>query len=320
MRARPLSPDAPLVPLWVLALAVAAHLGLKGVFFSVPFAVGVVFPIEMATGWAVTGATLAGLISWVVLVVAVIGVAGRLRPSHLGLSASGLAETGPVLLAVWLAVQVAGLALSPGGAGPAVPPDASVALGRGLQAVFGSGLIEEVFYRGFLLTQIYAHLKGRIDVERALVAAVVSTSVYFGVSHVPAGVAMGLSGPDVAGYVVHCALVGTLFAGLFLRSGNLYLAVGAHALLNEPVPLSAPAVDPALLTLIALCLVVLAWPVLARQFPRHLSVGHLDGRPALYDAPTGGRGRDGAARDRAVDPGPRGPREPHGAAWDSQAA
>ena len=301
MRVRPLSSDAPLVPLWVLALAGATHVALKGVFFSIPFSVGVAFPIEMATGWALTGTTLAGLISWVVLVTLVMGAAGRLRPAHLGLSASGLAESAPVLLAVWAAVQVTALALSPALPAPALPDDVSITLGRALQAVFGSGLIEEVFYRGFFMTQVYAHLRKRLDFDRALAVAVGSTSVYFGASHVPAGLAMGLSGPEVAGYVLECALVGALFAGLFLRSGTLYLAVGAHALLNEPVPLADPAVDPALLTLVALCLVVLAWPLLARRFSSYIAVGHLDGQPALWTPAAGGARRDGAPQDRALD-------------------
>ena len=283
MRARSISHGVPTVPLWVLALAVTAHTALKGLYFSAPFKLGVAFPIEWATRWTLTGVTLAGAISWVVLVTLVMGVAGKLRLSHLGLSVRGLGDAVPVLLAVWLVVQAVNAALS--SVAPAVtdppPTETTVAVGRGLQAVFGSGLIEEVFYRGFLMTQAYAHLRGWVGRERALVAAVALSSLYFGVSHIPAGLAMGLSAPMVSGYVLECALVGSLFAGLYLRTGNLYIAAGAHAVLNEPAPLVSSAVDPALVTLVVLCLAVIAWPALAGRFSGPLTVGHLDGRPAL---------------------------------------
>ena len=283
MRSLPISPGAAATPAWILPLAVAAHLALKGVYFSVPFQVGVAFPIEWTTRWALTGTTLAGAISWVVLVTVVMGALGRIRPSDLGLSVRGLRDAALILFAVWAVVQILNTAVSAIAppAAPAAPLAATVAVGRALQATLGSGLIEEVFYRGFLMTQVYALLRGRIGRERALVAAVASTSVYFGLSHIPAGLAMGLSAPEVAGYVLHCALVGSLFAGLYLRTGNLYVAVGAHALLNEPAPLVGSPVDTALVTLVVLCLVVLAWPLLARRFSGPLTVGHLDGLPAL---------------------------------------
>jgi len=282
VRARPIGPSrTPSV--WLFAAALGAHLALKGLFFSAPF-LDAVFPVEWATGWAVTAATISGAISWAVLVWLLMGVVGRIRPRDLGLSRGDLVDALPVLLWVWILVQATQVLIGSATgtlslSGPA--EDASVALGRAVQAVFGSGLVEEVFYRGFLLTQLFALLRLRGSRERALVLAVAATSVYFGLNHVPAGLGMGLTPAEVGGYVFHCALVGALFAGLYLRTGNLYVAVAGHALMNAPVPFVTSPVDPALVTLVWLCLAVLAWPAVARRFSEAFTVGHLEGRPAL---------------------------------------
>lgn len=284
MQSRPVLSNVPLVAPWVLATVLLGHALLKAVFFSGAWLSGVAIPVENATDGLVSMTTLAGLVTWVLLVGGAMGALGRLRPAELGLSARSLRESLPVLLGLWLTAQVVLGALGTAAGDLTWAPSArswSAAAGLRLQAVLGSGLIEEVLYRGFLLVQAYAWLRRRRDATQALWMALAATSLYFGVNHVPAGLRMGLAAPDLALYVAQCALGGMLFAALFLRTGNLFVAAGAHALVNDPAALFATAVDPSLVVLVGASALLLAWPLLGRQFGSVFTLGVVEGRPAL---------------------------------------
>lgn len=268
----------------MLAAVLLAHAAVKTVIFSGTFQIHVAFPIEWATGWALTGVSIAGGLSWLVVVGLAIRWMGGLRLRHLGLSRDAALEALPVLLWVWIVLQAAQAVIgSVWGVAGIVPPlgDLSVAVGRRLQEVLGAGLLEEVVYRGFLLIQLFGLLRQRFGRDRALLWAVAASSMYFGVNHIPAALASGLSSAEVAGYVLQCTLVGVLLAGLFLRTGNLFLAAGGHALLNDPIPFFQSPVDPALATLVGLCVLVLMWPVLSSRYAEVFAVGHVEGRPAV---------------------------------------
>lgn len=285
MRPRPILSDVPTVSFAVLLLALGTHAALKALFFWRPYQLHVALPMEAATGGLVTTVTLAGLISWAVLVGLVVMGVGRLRTADLGLTRAALTEALPVLLGLWLLTQVAQVLLgSAGGGAPTLggtPGGWLAAVGTRLQAVVGSGLLEETLYRGFLLVQVYAFARRRVDRDRALTWALVASSVYFGLNHIPAGLRSGLPLAETLVFAGHSALVGGLFAVLFLRTGNLFVAAGAHALINDPVALVVTAVDPSLVVLVAASGLMLGWPTLARWAGRFVSVGTVEGRPAL---------------------------------------
>lgn len=284
MRARPLMSGVPQVTPGVLLLVVGLHAATKAVVFSMPFQRDVVFPIEWATGWAISGVSVAGLLTWAVVVGVGMMAVGRLRLGHLGLTKEAVLEAVPILLWVWILLQIpqalAGAASDTWAI--AVPPDdVSVAVGKRLQQLIGAGLLEEVLYRGFLLTQVFGLLRSRWGRDRAMAGAVAATSIYFGLNHIPTALSLGLPLSDVVGYVVLSALVGLLLAGLFLRTGNLILAAGGHALLNDPLPYVQSVLDPALVSLVGLCAIVLVWPVLASRFSDVFAVGVVEGQPVI---------------------------------------
>ncbi|MCH7640130.1 MAG: CPBP family intramembrane metalloprotease, partial [Bacteroidetes bacterium] len=149
-------------------------------------------------------------------------------------------------------------------------------------AVFGSGLIEEVLYRGFLLTQVYLiAVRRQVNARAALVLAAGVSSLYFGINHFPAGMRMGLDMQGLMMYVGHVSLVGLLFATLYLRTGNLFVAAGAHALINQPTTLFAAPVDPALIVLVGVACLLLIWPTLNRRIGLVFTIGAVEGRPAI---------------------------------------
>lgn len=82
----------------------------------------------------------------------------------------------------------------------------------GLLAVIVAPLTEEIFYRGFLVGGIARHW--------GVPVALVASSVLFAAVHI-----------DV-GSLIPFALIGVIFALVYLRSGNLFSAVLAHFLFN----------------------------------------------------------------------------------------
>jgi membrane protease YdiL (CAAX protease family) len=286
MHLRPLFAGVPRLSFPVLAAFLLVHAGLKAFFFSGGFVVAG-FALYGATAGLVTPVLLAGLIEWVMLVGVVAMGLGRLRARHLGLDGRDVGLALVVLAGLWLVVQLLSAASGVVGGGiawqgrlPGQPP--LHPLGLRLEALFGSGLIEEVLYRGVLLPQVYLLARTRgLAPTAALVVAAVGTSVYFGLNHLPAALRMGIPAPAVMGYLFHVTLAGLLFAALYVRSGNLLVAAGAHALINDPVALIDAPLEPALLVLVAACALMLGWPWLSRRFGAHIPYGALEGRAAF---------------------------------------
>ena len=268
----------------VLIGVLGTHAALKALIFWAPYQAHVAFPIERMTGGLITSVTLAGLLSWAVLVGGGMLLAGRLRLADLGLTTERLRDAAPVLLGLWLVVQMSHAALGTAAgdlelAASSAPMTLAAGAGLRIQAVVGSGLLEEVLYRGFLLVQVFAWLRGRMDRDTALTWAVVASSVYFGLNHIPAYLRAGLSPIELAIFVGQAMMVGALFGMLFLRTGNLFVVAGAHALINDPIPLFATVIDPALLVLVAVAGLVLAWPLLSRRVGRVFTIGMVEGSP-----------------------------------------
>ena len=271
-----------------LVAFVALHLVLKGVFFSLPFYTVVARPVEVATAGLVSPVVLAGVIELALLVGVVMLWMGGLRPRDLGLRGLHLLNAALVALLVWGGVQAALSAVAASGyADAALNP--AFALGPGrfggeiLEATLGSAFVEEVMYRGFLVPQLYL-LSRRWTRSKAVRAALAVglPQLYFGLNHIPAGLRMHLPAAEIAVYVVHVVLVGLLFTALYLRTGNLFVAVAAHALVNNPAPVFVAGPDPALLALVGVCGLLLAWPALHRLADEVFT---------LAEAPVAARGR-----------------------------
>lgn len=57
-------------------------------------------------------------------------------------------------------------------------------------------------------------------------------------------------------------LPGVFFAAIYVRTRNLWVAGGVHALLNAPTPLVAPVVSPERTLVLSTLLLMLVWPKL----------------------------------------------------------
>jgi hypothetical protein len=116
-------------------------------------------------------------------------------------------------------------------------------LGELLGQLFGNALYEEILFRGCLLVQLALWLTPRPQRpdRRAVLLALVLSQLVFALQHIPNRLAFA-AWPDAAaaaGDLAMLLVAGLFFAGVFLRTGNLLVAVGVHALGNCPTLLWA---------------------------------------------------------------------------------
>lgn len=189
----------------------------------------------------------------------------RWRPRDLGLRAAGWVPALGVLAAGWLAIQAvrAGVALVAGD-GLAWSVDLGGGSARWLLAsviaqVLGTAFVEEVVHRGLFIPQVYARAPGATEHHR-LVWAVVLAATFFAVNHVPMLADLGYSVPVVAGAVVVIGAGGCFLAAVYLRTGNLYVAMAVHALANVPGDVVASPLDGRMLAYALGLACILWWP------------------------------------------------------------
>jgi membrane protease YdiL (CAAX protease family) len=115
-------------------------------------------------------------------------------------------------------------------------------IGLVLTQVFGNALFEEIAYRGFLFPQLYLRLTSlrARPWNRFLVALLISQAA-FALSHIPNRIYLGMTAGDIAVDLLMLVGWGVLYTLLYLRTDNLFLVVGVHALGNTPTTLFATA-------------------------------------------------------------------------------
>jgi membrane protease YdiL (CAAX protease family) len=173
----------------------------------------------------------------------VIGI-GRLRPRELGLDIAKLPAGVAWTFAAWLAAQLVTLLIcvvagEPIGLNPAWSFGSwTQPAGKWIAQLFGNAALEEVLYRGFLFPQCVwlasSWFRGRSDQWRIAIALLISQGC-FALGHIPFNfVGGGWSGQWL---LIYQFLMGLAFCGIYIRTGNLFLAIGFHALANNPGPL-----------------------------------------------------------------------------------
>lgn len=117
---------------------------------------------------------------------------------------------------------------------------AAAALAPLLAQVFGTALMEETVFRGHLWPQLVLRLRTIATARVAWVAGLLLSQALFALLHVPVLGSQGLDAGAIGGTLVMLFVVGVVFALVYAATGNLWLAVGAHALGNAPTLLVEP--------------------------------------------------------------------------------
>jgi membrane protease YdiL (CAAX protease family) len=253
------------------AVVIAGVMAVSLFHLTLPEISDALAPVVAATGGLVEVTLLVNLAFVVVIVGGIILWFGDLRPRDIGLVREDVPLGIAITAGTWILVQVTGVAAlmlqgeSPAFADSLIRVGILPVLGGFVGQVFGNALFEEVVYRAFLLPQLakkFTRLPKSGSPRIAFLSALLASQIVFTLIHVPGRLAGGLEVGTLPMFLVAPFVLGVLFALVYARTGNLFVTIGLHALVNDPVLL----VDAGGVVLVPLLLVVLAilvaWPSL----------------------------------------------------------
>jgi membrane protease YdiL (CAAX protease family) len=226
--------------------------------------------LYVATGFFVRG-TLVGGLFCLVVVGGILYFAAGLRCSDIGWCWSTFSVGLLVTFILWAAMHVVVAILAAINGETALDPAwkqiGPIAIaGAFVGQLLGNALAEETVFRGFLLPQIYFKAAASTRGRAALAIALIGSSLLFAISHLPQRILVArLAGADLLPDQVALFFFGLFHAATYVVTRNLFVAVGIHALINEPTSIfQSPNVDAnrAIVSLLSLVLLII-WYVLA---------------------------------------------------------
>lgn len=133
--------------------------------------------------------------------------------------------------------------------------------------LFGTALYEEIAFRGFLLRQCFL-ISHRWTKNRQVLSAAVAilvSQVAFTFFHLPWKLMTQGWSADTMGELCGVLLTGIVYSLLYLRTDNLFLVMGVHALGNAPTSLITPTIGTPNLLLLFMVLIWLLWPRIKKR-------------------------------------------------------
>jgi membrane protease YdiL (CAAX protease family) len=130
--------------------------------------------------------------------------------------------------------------------------------------VAGNALEEEIIFRGFLLVQVVLLAQRLLGPRRrtAWVLGLIASQVFFALTHIPQRwIIMDLHGGALIENLASTAIMGILFALVYIRTGRLGFAVVVHALGNLPFAMVNSPLDPRAVYGCATLVLLVAWPI-----------------------------------------------------------
>jgi uncharacterized protein len=261
MRTKHLLLSMPRSPTWVLVVVLLWTTAGSLWLFSPWFPMQLLRDLQHASGgWA--SITLMASASLGAVVLALVFGPGRQRLADVGWRWNKLGLGLAITLALWAAMQLASLFGQLATGDPAVLAPAwnqglGIALGPLLAQLLGTALVEETVMRAWLWPQLRIRWQGRMGAGRALWSALFASQLLFALLHLPMLLSRGAAPAELAGSLMMLFLVGIVFAAVYAATGNIFIAVGAHALGNAPTMLIAPgSVQPTLALLVSLLLMI----------------------------------------------------------------
>jgi membrane protease YdiL (CAAX protease family) len=128
--------------------------------------------------------------------------------------------------------------------------------------LLGTALYEEMAFRGFLLRQCFVSLdrwmKNRQVLSTAL--AILVSQLAFTLLHAPWKLLTQDWSMTMVGELSGVLLTGIIYSLLYLRTDNLFLVMGVHALGNAPTSLITPTIGTPSLLLLFIVVIWILWP------------------------------------------------------------
>ena len=215
------------------------------------------------------------LISLVIICFIIFGW-GHLKLREVGFLKTAIKPAMLFFLGFWLMAQVSFALLSWVRAGTlewniAWEQGWAVVIGFLIAHLFGTAIYEELAFRGFMLPQLYLKFGGSPEnqTRRHLVYAIMVSQIIFSLIHIPVLVFQGATFGIIIARLGVCLLLGVIMALLYLRTSNLFLIVGIHALIDTNTSLFngiEDSVEHGIYVFLMILLLIL-WPVFRIRNP-----------------------------------------------------
>jgi uncharacterized protein len=188
-----------------------------------------------------------------------------LRPRDIGLELAGLSIGLRVLVGGWLVIQLS-RAIGTVVIGDQLAWSTELQsrgvtwlVGAIIAQVFGTAFVEEVVHRGLFLPQLFIRIRGGGEGQR-VARALLLGSAFFAVNHVPMLAERGYGAVMTVGALVALFAAGCFFAAIYLRTGNLFVAMAVHALTNVSGDVVASPLDGRALAFVLGLGCIVWWP------------------------------------------------------------
>ena len=216
---------------------------------------------------------LAVAVSWTLCIGAGIFAWARQRPVDLGLSQRGILLGIGYGLTWWVLTQAVLLALAFVLGLPLQWPVLTGNIGELIDQLLIFALSEEIVSRGFVMAQLYRKLQRTCgNTTISLTAAILLSQILFALVHLPHRMVEHVPAAELMTNLALTGASGVLFCLLYLRTGNLLVALAVHAVSNVPGLFSGPFSWHAKNLVLVLTAFLLA-EAYARRFRNTRSVG-----------------------------------------------
>ena len=198
-------------------------------------------PVGTATRWLVNSVFLDYLVALIIIVFFILMVAGKMKSRDIGIQWKLLPQAIFVVLVFWALLQLCGILinqLSGGNLGFSshwAKQGLTISIGEYIGQFFGCTPFEEIIFRGFLLPQIFLKLQNtklQNHTLRRLIISLVISQMVFALWHIPHLVSNGDSLLSVIIWVLYIFTEAILLSLIYLRTGNLFICMGIHAMIN----------------------------------------------------------------------------------------
>jgi membrane protease YdiL (CAAX protease family) len=194
-------------------------------------------PIANATGNLIDATLQANVLNILLFCLIIFGW-GKLRPIDVGLDWSKVKQGLSLTILLWLTTQVIVLLINWINGDIHLAPiwserGVTTVLGGLIAQLLGNAFAEEMEYRGFYLSQFYLKIKTQNEGDRRI-WSVFAMLILFILSHIPNRIFWGYTLADIPQDFALLFIWGLFFTAVYLVSGNLFLAIGVHALMNKP--------------------------------------------------------------------------------------
>lgn len=258
---------------WALLALAATAQSVSSVVINAAFQGSIrafLFDLRAATGGLIGPTLVANLVPLAFVIGLVLFAVGRFAPADVGWVPAKLLPALLLTLGFWLVAQLilAVLLLLGGGSLSFHPawthPGTGFVLGGVLGQLFGNALTEETVFRGFFFPQLFKKFGKKLSPAWALVAAALVSQILFALHHIPNRLFVkSYEASQLLPDQLRLVFLGLIFVAIYGVTQNLWLAVGIHALANDPAPLVqvADGVVAAVWFALALALVLLWNPL-----------------------------------------------------------